>query len=182
MLAEKGFTLIEVLVAITCSTILFLALFSTCGSMLSWMGRLNSALERDENLDLAPLILAPLLTHGGNNLRAFPQPPVELRESELVVRSDTSGTDGFPDGGLDHPFELLSIRQGANQLQMKSGGGSYQPLLNHVAQVSWFMEGEELLHLDLDALSSGPGSGPLSRRRLQLLLFLPNLQPTLFAN
>ena len=64
---------------------------------------------------------------------------------------------------------------------MKSGGGSYQPLLNHVAQVSWFMEGEELLHLDLDALSSGPGSGPLSRRRLQLLLFLPNLQPTLFA-
>ena len=57
MRAEKGFTLIEVLVATTCSTILFLALFSTCASMLSWMGRLNSALERDENLDLVPVIL-----------------------------------------------------------------------------------------------------------------------------
>lgn len=182
MLAEKGFTLIEVLVAISCSTILFLALFSTCASVLAWMGRLNSALERDENLDLVPLILAPLLTHAGNNNRAFPQPPVQLRDSELVVRSDTSGADRFPNGSLDDPFELLSIRPGADQLQMKSGQGSYQPLLNHIAQVSWLLEGDELLRLDLEALSSGPGSGPLSRRRLQLALFLPNLQRTLFAN
>lgn len=182
MRAEKGFTLIEVLVATTCSTILFLALFSTCASMLSWMGRLNSTLERDENLDLVPLILALLLTHAGNNHETFPQPPVELRDSELVVRSDISGTDRFPDGGLDDPFELLFIGQGADQLRMKSGQGSYQPLLNHIAEVSWALEGEELLHLDLEALSSGPGSGPLSRRRLQFALFLPNLQPTLFAN
>ncbi len=182
MRAEKGFTLIEVLVATTCSTILFLALFSTCASMLSWMERLNSALERDENLDLVPLILALLLTHAGNNHEAFPQPPVELRDSELVVRSDISGADHFPDGGLDDPFELLFIRQGTDQLRMKSGQGSYQPLLNHLAEVSWALEGEELLHLDLEALSSGPGSGPLSRRRLQFALFLPNLQPALFAN
>ena len=181
MLAEKGFTLIEILVTITCSTILFLALFSSFTSMLSWMGRMNSALERDENVDLVPLILAPLLTHAGNNRQAFPQPPVELQGNELIVRSDTSGTDLFPDGGLDDPFELLSFRQGTDQLQMKSGQGSYQPLLNHVAEVTWLLEREELLHLNLEARSSGPGSGPLSRRRLQLVLFLPNLQPTLFA-
>ncbi len=182
MRAEKGFTLIEVVVAITCSTLLFLALFSTCESLLSWMGRFNSALERDENLDLAPLILAPLLTQAGNNYGAFPQAPIELREGELVVRSDISGTQGFPDGDLDDPFELCSIRQSTKQLQIKSGRGSYQPLLNHVAGVSWFLEGEGLLNVNLEALSSGPGSGPLSRRRLELTLFLPNLQPSLFGD
>ncbi len=119
MLAEKGFTLIEILVAITCSTILFLALFSSFTSLLSWMGRLNDALERDENLDLVPLILAPLLTQAGNNRQAFSQSPVELQDGELIIRSDTSGTGPFPDGGLDDPFELLSFRQGADQLQTR---------------------------------------------------------------
>ena len=181
MLAEKGFTLIEILVAITCSTILFLALFSSVTSMLTWMGRLNNALERDENVDLVPLILAPLLTHAGSNRQAFPQPPVEVQDSELIVRSDTSGTDFFPDGSLDDPFELLAFRQGADQLQMKSGQGSYQPLVNDVAAVIWLLEGEDILHLDLEARSSGPGSGPLSRRHLQFAFFLPNLQLSLFA-
>ena len=181
MPAEKGFTLIEILVAITCSTILFLALFSSFTSVLSWMGRLNNALERDENVDMVPLILAPLLPHAGNNRQAFPRPPVERHDGELIVRSDTSGAGAFPDGRLDGPFELLSFRQGTDQLQMKSGQGSYQPLVNHVAGVIWLLEGEEILHLDLEARSSGPGSGPLSRRRLQFSLFLPNLQRTLFA-
>ena len=55
MLAEKGFTLIEILVAITCSTILFLALFSSVTSMLTWMGRLNVGdHEEVRDFELAP--------------------------------------------------------------------------------------------------------------------------------
>ena len=50
-----------------------------------------------------------------------------------------------------------------------------------VGTVIWLLEGEDILHLDLEARSSGPGSGPLSRRHLQFAFFLPNLQLSLFA-
>ena len=91
---EKGFSLIETVIAISCSTLLLLALLSTTGSILLRLGDLNRALERDENLELAPLILAPLLSQAGNNMAFSSQPAVELQGEELARIDHRFGNEG----------------------------------------------------------------------------------------
>ena len=178
--AEKGFSLIETVIAISCSTLLLLALLSTTGSILLRLGDLNRALERDENLELAPLILAPLLSQAGNNMAFSSQPAVELQGEELVVRSDSSGAGGFPDGALDGPFEWLGLKQKGDQLYIRSGQGSYQPMLKHITEAGWLLQDDLLLQVHLAARFSTPVPVAPSRRQLELDLFLFNRRSGLF--
>lgn len=185
MRASNGYTLIEMMVTLLVSTILAGALFSMLTQLQTFSVSLSAMQEQLENLHLAPVLLVQWLAPAGCNLEAaggIGPPGVRMLGEGIAVRSDNDGDDGFPDGALESSFEDIQIRQGSDGLVLKSGRGSFQPVLRVVEKFSAVSGAERLLEIDFEA-DLGRESSLLGGERVgcRLNVFPWNYHETLFA-
>lgn len=176
-----GASLLELLMAVG----LFMVL---TGALLSWVwmfqqagGRLNRALERDENLHLAPLLLTRLVSSAGNQQWKHGWTGLSLDDSLVEVRADLEGEDGFPDGTLAGRFEDLRLDRRDSQLSLRSGGGSFQPILTKITGWTATRPADTVLRLTVQGRAAPtPGSSRQDEEILEVEVFLPNYRANLF--
>ncbi len=156
---SKGFTLIELIISMLLSITLFLAFFSLFERFEIWTLNLNLMLERDENLWLSPLLLSRWITPAGNNWWTDSWTGLTIEPEEIGVSSDMEGPDGFPDSQLSSPFERITLRQRNSELQLKSGNGSFQPVLENISRLQ---VNSQNLPLHQSSGLGGYGASPLA--------------------
>lgn len=184
MRANNGYSLIELMVALLISTVLAGALFSLLNQVQIFSTCLASMEEQLLNLHLTPVLLVQWLAPAGCNLETdagLSPPGIRILEEGVSVRSDNDGRDGFPDGALDSSFEDIQIRQGEDGLVLKSGRGSFQPVLRVVEGFSAAAQSERLLELDFEAgLGSEFSVLGSERSSYRVNVFTWNYHETLF--
>ena len=183
MLKSKGFTLMELLISLFLSVILFLAFFSLFERFEIWSSNLNLMLERDENLWLSPLLLWRWIAPAGNNRWTNSWIGVAIESDEIRVKSDMEGPGGFPDSQLAHRFETIALRWKNSHLQLKSGNGSFQPVLKNISGLQAQNQNLPLISLRISAATERPPrplNSPLSRSTV-LTIYLWNYRSNLFA-
>lgn len=131
---NRGFSLIELLVALALSVLLGLAMLTLMRQFLEWNGNLGLLMDRDERTRQGPLLLSRHVTAAGNNRWSGIWTGMRIAGDELRVASDITGEDGFPDGRLADSFETVALRCRSGQLQIRSGRSGYQPLLKNVRE------------------------------------------------
>ena len=130
---SAGYSLLETMVTSAISIIVFAGFFSIFGQFQTWSSNLNLLLERDANLWLAPLLFSRWITPTGNNRWNSAWSGVTVQADRIELNSDIHGPGGFPDSQLSSSFEALVLRSSRFNLQVKSGNGSFQPVIKNVA-------------------------------------------------
>ena len=141
---ERGFSLIESLVATAASALLFSLFLGVFDQAQTTVTNLTRLMERDRNLILAPVLLGGWILGAGNREWNRTGDGILIQSGVLRIESDLDGEDGFPDGRVDANFESLSLRCRTNHLQLKSGGGNYQSVLRQVRRWEAQMDGRSL--------------------------------------
>ena len=182
MLKNRGFSLLEILISLLISSIVFLTLFSILDQFRNLSAHLSSLLERDANAWLAPLLLSRWLPAAGNNRWKGTWEGVSFEPNLIQLNSDIQGPEGFPDSQLNNSFERLSIRCAGANLQVKSGKGSFQPILKNILSLKADSTAMPLVCLYLEAVTDR--TFPIfdkSRSELtQLCFLLRNYRSSLF--
>lgn len=176
---EAGFSLVEMMLALMLGTAVLGALLAGLHQTQLWGGNMARLARRDANLHLAPLLLSRWISSAGNNCSAA----VEIQSGVLTLHADLSGADeGFPDGSLDDPFESLSLRLQEGKLQLRSGSGSFQSVLEPIESLQALLETPRLLRIRLEAVTDGvlAGVGQKHSQAAEISLALPNRRPNLF--
>ena len=178
----SGFSVIELIMALSLSALLVTGFLSFTDRLQKLSSDLHQLLQRDENLLQAPLLLSRFLSAAGNGALQQGFAGVELTGDVLSVRSDFTGPDlGFPDGRLESPFERVAFRQHRDHLQIRSGNGSFQPLLSGIGTLETELYGSNLLKVRLQAATSTLlSTGDQASHQVELDFFLWNQRPNLF--
>ena len=145
---ERGFSLIESLLATAASALLFSLFLGVFDQAQTTVTNLTRLMERDRNLILAPVLLGGWILGAGNREWNRTADGILIQSGVLRMESDLDGKDGFPDGRVDGKFESLSLRCRTDHLQFKSGGGNFQSVLKQIRQWEIQMDGR-LLELRL---------------------------------
>ena len=145
---ERGFSLIESLLATAASALLFSLFLGVFDQAQTTVTNLTRLMERDRNLILAPVLLGGWILGAGNREWSRTGDGIVIQSGVLRIESDLGGNDGFPDGRVDGNFERLSLRCRTDHLQLKSGGGSFQSVLKQIRHWEIRMDGRAL-SLDL---------------------------------
>ena len=180
---SKGFSLLETMVALLISMLISIGFFSVVHQSHTWSSHLTRTMELDSNVWLSPLLLAHWITPTGNNRWGQPWSGVVVKSDQIELKSDIDGPSGFPDAEVSARFESLSIRCRRETLQIKNGGGSFQPFLKNIGTLQLRSQGFPLLSLYLTAVPdpADPLPSPLSYETTHLLFFLRNYRTNLFA-
>ncbi len=141
---ERGFSLIEALLATAASALLFSLFLGMFDQVQTTVTNLTRLMERDRNLILAPVLLGGWILGAGNREWNRAGDGILIQSGILQIESDLDGKDGFPDGRVDGNFESLSLRCRTEHLQLKSGAGSFQAVLKHIRQWEILMQGRLL--------------------------------------
>lgn len=179
---QSGYTLIELLMALLLTSLLVVSAFSALQTVQLWWQNLEQMISRDENLRTAPLLLVRWIAPAGTNRHNSTWTGVAANGSALELRADFDGSSGFPDGQLTESFERVTIRLKENELQIRSGNGSFQPFLKHISQFAVEAESPFRVILDLEAVTPTRLSG-LQETQAANLVFrtsLPNYFDNLF--
>ena len=156
MRKNKGFSLVEMMIALLISTILFLAFFSIVSQFQIWSSNLNLLMERDANVWLAPLLLSRWITPAGNNRWNQNWSGVAVQTGRIEINSDIHGPQGFPDSELSASFEALVLQCSKSNLRVKSGSGSFQPLIKNIADFEVDSDNMPLISVRLKAVTDRP--------------------------
>lgn len=176
---QRGSSLLEVLIALFVGTLVAGGAFLCVHEFQRTADLLTSLLDRDRSLVVAPLLLERWVAAAGCHLGETEQ-GIDIFDSFLRVRADFDGPDGLPDGLLASPFESVAIRSSGNSLRLRSGAGSFQPVLDCVAAARFSFEEEALVRVDLTLASSARlGHNPPTLDR-PFLIHLWNRRPQLF--
>lgn len=178
---QLGFSLVEMMVALTLGSILMGALLTGLYQTQKWTENLSRMAHRDSNLQQAHLLLSRLISSAGNNLAS--DQGVEIQPGQLILRSDLSGAaGGFPDGSLDDSFESLALRCKEGKLLLQSGNGTFQTLIEPVEEFQPMLQTPRLLQLKLTAATGNlAGLGRSLSETMELWHSLPERRPNLFA-
>ncbi len=178
MLANRGFSLLEILISLLISSIVLLTLCSILDQFRNLSAHLSSLLERDANAWLAPLLLSRWLPSAGNNRWEG----VSFEPDLIQINSDIQGPEGFPDSQLDSSFERLSIRCAGANLRVKSGKGHFQPVLKNILSLKVDSTAMPLVCLDLKAVTDRtfPVLDKSPSELTQLCFLLRNYRSSLF--
>lgn len=180
---NDGFSLIELMIALLVSSFLFVGFLSVAGAGQRWSSHLVLLLERDANFWLSPLLLARWIMPAGNNREGQTWEGLSLQPEQIAINSDIDGPDGFPDDELSSSFEELVLRSANSNLQVKSGKGSFQPLIKNIADLRAAQPAVAFVSIRLQAAADRPLvplGEPLSDST-ELHFFLRNYRPNLFA-
>ena len=142
---ERGFSLIESLLATAASVLLFSLFLGVFDQAQTTVTNLTRLMERDRNLILAPVLLGGWILGAGNREWNRTGNGILIQSGVLQIESDLDGQNGFPDGRVDGNFESLSLRCRTNHLQLKSGGGSFQLVLKQIRQWEIRLDGRSLI-------------------------------------
>ena len=178
---NRGVTLIEALIALTVSSLLFVAFMAAIAPVQSLCWDLSALHDRDATLCLAPPLVCKWTSGAGNN-RADRAACVRAEGGILHLQSDADGSDGFPDGDVKDSYESISIRQNGSDLQIKSGSGSFQPAFRNIGAFHADTADPQLLRVTLAAevdkrLIRVPSTG---RKLVSFDVYLWNFRPNLF--
>jgi hypothetical protein len=170
------------MVASLLSSLVFLGFFLVVGQFQMGCSDLNLLLERDSNLWLTPLLLSRWIAPAGNNRWDRPWPGVAVQPELLELNSDIHGKGGFPDSELSSSFEALQLRASKTNLQVKSGKGSFQPVIKNIANLRFDSEQMPMITIWLESVTDRPPS--FSEDKLvvavEFLVLLRNYRPSLF--
>lgn len=182
MRQDRGFTLLELMVALLISSVLTSACFMVFNRFQLGIGDIRLLAERDQNLWIAPVLLVQWLAGAGNNRHGGDWEGVYLNFEGITIRGDIDGDQGFPDGLLDHSFEDISLRQSGESLVMRSGSGFYQPVLKNIDSLRGERVGPDLLAVHLGGSTSGnlAASGESSSDSFEVRVHLWNYRTSLF--
>lgn len=182
-IADSGFSLLEVVLALTISAVLLTSFLTLFDSFQKWNSDLQLLIERDENLWLSPLLLSRWLGPAGNNRWTQSWEGFSSTSGEVAVNSDIDGPAGFPDAALAGSFEMLVLRHSGSTLQLKSGTATFQPLLKNVSGFSVDGASLPLITIHLTAVSDRRLQGVNSDavEAAVLSFYLWNYRSNLFA-
>ena len=141
---ERGFSLIESLLATAASALLFSLFLGVFDQAQTTVTNLTRLMERDRNLILAPVLLGGWILGAGNREWNRTGDGIVIQSGVLQIESDLDGNDGFPDGRVDGRFESLSLRCRTDHLQLKSGAGNFQSVLKQIRQWEIRLDGRSL--------------------------------------
>lgn len=176
---EAGVTLLELLVALAVSSLILLAALALVDHSTRWTSGFGQLVERDQNQWLAPLLLSSWMGPAANNRGREREASLSVGGDSVAVKSDVDGEGGFPDGHLSSPFEDISLRHSRDDLQLRSGEGTFQPILSHVCGFETRREPPDLLRVRL-CFQTGEGfslSGGGSVEETRLSFYLWNFRP-----
>lgn len=180
MLRNKGFTLLEVMVSLALALVLGSALFLGLRQIQLVAGDLEGMMDRDENLKLAPVLLAQWLAGAGNRKARQVGSGISVGEILLTAQSDFDGSEGFPDGELEGSYEDIRIEQGNDSLKLRSGDGSPQPFLRRISQLNSARDSSDLVSVILTGSASLLSNEAVQDERIELKIFLWNYRSNLF--
>ncbi len=181
MRRSDGFSLLEALIALLISLTLLLSFLSLLDHMQTCMFNLDQFMARDRRLFFSPILLENWIAAAGNHRRTQDD-GLLATPGCLIIKSDVDGSAGMPDGALTASFESIAIRSNGRDLQVRSGHGSFQPVLKGIS--SFEAEDSALPVVTIRLSATSPS--PLLRwavpreEKARLLLFLWNYRPNLF--
>jgi hypothetical protein len=171
----------ELMIGLALTSLLLSALFLCFRQLQILAADLSQVVQTDQNLALYPILLNGWFAAAGNKSSAGAWEGVSLQHEGVTVRGDVDGDDGFPDGDIADSFETLSLRRSGDILQLKSGQGSFQPVMNNLAALSVSQESENLLQILIETTSEPvPTGNRFKPIRLQLKVHLWNYRRNLF--
>jgi hypothetical protein len=170
------------MVASLLSALVFLGFFLVVGQFQRGCSVINLLLERDSNLWLTPLLLSRWIAPTGNNRWDQPWPGVVVQPGLLELNSDIHGKGGFPDSELSSSFEAVQLRASRTSLQVKSGKGSFQPVLKNITKMTFDSEQMPMITIGLEAETDRPPSFSEDNllETVEFLVLLRNYRPSLF--
>ena len=183
MQKSEGFSLLEATITLLISSLFLLSFFSLVDQLNTWTLNLGLLLERDSNLWLSPLLLSRWILGTGNNHWQQAWKGVNLRNRVLELKSDIDGPRGFPDLELASSFEKLVLRCSPPGLQVKSGEGSFQPLLGSISSFQVEDSRMPLLRVRLSAATVRPlfRLKESASESAEIVVLLRNYRPNLFS-
>lgn len=134
---ESGASLVEALLSMVIFLVVILGALGLVDRFQSLAWNLNLLQEKEANLSAAPLLLARWILPAGNNRFGANYIGISGDRDTLQVRSDFDGPLGFPDNSLSQSYESISLRRNGSDMQLKSGQGTYQPVLKNVSQLQF---------------------------------------------
>ena len=179
---SKGFSSLEMVVASLLSALVFSGFFGVVGQFQAGCSDMSLLLEQDSNLWLAPLLLSRWIAPAGNHRWDQPWPGVAVQPDLLELNSDIHGKEGFPDRELSSSFEALRLRVSKDNLQVKSGRGSFQPVIKNITGLTFDSQRLPVITIKLEAETDRPPSsfeGNLLET-MEFSILLRNYRPSLF--
>ncbi len=176
---QRGSSLLELLVALLVGTIVAGSAFLCIRQFESAADQWTAMLDRDRSLVVAPLLFERWIAAAGCGLAGTGQ-GLASDGTVLQVQADFDGPAGLPDGSLDDPFESIAIRSAGDTLQLRSGAGSFQPVMDFVPEIDFELNTPELVQIRWSAAAHarlGPDPPSIHRR---IAVYLWNRRPQLF--
>ena len=179
---NAGHSLLETMVASAISIIVFAGFFAIFGQFQTWSSDLSLLLERDANLWLAPLLFSRWIPPTGNNRWDSAWSGVTVQADRLELNSDIHGPGGFPDSQLSSSFEALVLRSSNFNFQVKSGTGSFQPVMKNIADFQVDARDLPLISILLSTATDRPLFATQENlfQSTRFLFFLRNYRSNLF--
>ena len=146
--------MLELMIAVVLALVLGSALFMSLRQVQLLAGDLEGLMDRDENLKLAPALLAQWVSGAGNRRLVKAWPGISVDGAELTAQSDFDGPEGFPDGELAASYEDIRLEHGGDALRLRSGDGSPQPFLRRISELSVSRENNDLVSIGLTGSAS----------------------------
>ncbi|HSR69546.1 MAG TPA: hypothetical protein VLU25_16545 [Acidobacteriota bacterium] len=180
---QDGFSLLEALLALALGLVILSAFLAALQPMQTWASDLSRLAAGNGAVWTVPSLLAGWLAPAGNGRHQQGWPGVQVSNGILALQSDLEGAGSFPDGDLGEPFEFLRLRVQAGQLQVRSGRGFYQPVVQSVASMRVERRASNWLRLHLQPAQPGSllGAAAPQEEAFFLDFALPNFRPNLFA-
>lgn len=151
-----GYSLLELLLVISISTILISALMLSSNYIQVIAYDLNLLADRNANFWITPLLLLQWTTGAGNNRWKQDWKGVALADELYFFKSDIDGESGFPDQQLTGSFENIALRHQEKVLSMRSGLGSFQPVIRSVFSFEIEKVREDLLVIRWSGVTENP--------------------------
>lgn len=172
--------MLELMIAVVLALILGSALFMSLRQVQMLAGDLEGLMDRDENLKLAPALLAQWVSGAGNRRVVEAWRGISVDATALTAQSDFDGPEGFPDGELESSYEDISLDQGSDALRLRSGDGSPQPFLRRISQMAVSRENDDLVLIRLTGSASLLSSEVEHLDLTNLEIYLWNFRRNLF--
>jgi hypothetical protein len=112
--------------------------------------------DRNRNLWLAPALFLQWTAAAGNNRWGQTWTGLALDPEPISFRADIDGSGGFPDGELSSSYEEISFRLVDQNLSIRSGAGSFQPVFRTIDSFEANQLGESLLEFRWTAATAHP--------------------------
>ena len=179
---SNGYSLLELLVVLTISTILISALILSFNYVQILAHDISLLTDRNGNLWIAPLLLVQWIAGVGNNRWNLEWDGMIVIEGMSLFKSDTDGKGGFPDQELSSSYEDIALRHREEVLSMRSGEGSFQPVLRSISSFETERLAGDLLLLKLSGRTDHPlkTTGEQNLESVEMKIHLWNYRENLF--